>query len=113
MDSAFKKLIYWSGHTHSLLGLAVHQHTIFWQTLSHKSLNCLWDSKLIALSKITPKFLAVSEQHMFDPPPTELEKSCNEATLEKMRTNNQIFIFWIIYFKRFVTILGRCTTSCT
>ena len=25
MDSAFKKLIYWSGHTHSLLGLAVHQ----------------------------------------------------------------------------------------
>ena len=25
MDSAFKKLIYWSGHTHGLLGLAVHQ----------------------------------------------------------------------------------------
>ena len=25
MDSAFKKLIYWNGHTHSLLGLAVHQ----------------------------------------------------------------------------------------
>ena len=29
MDSAFKKLIYWSGHTHSLLGLAVHQLCIY------------------------------------------------------------------------------------
>ena len=28
MDSAFKKLIYWSGHTHSLLGLAVHQLSV-------------------------------------------------------------------------------------
>ena len=30
MDSAFKKLIYWSGHTHSLLGLAVHQLYQLW-----------------------------------------------------------------------------------
>ena len=47
------------------------------------------------LSKITPKFLAVSEQQMFDPP-TEIVKSCNEATVEKGEQ--------IIYFKRFVII---------
>ena len=29
MDSAFKNLIYWSGHTHSLVGLAILQlHTL-------------------------------------------------------------------------------------
>ena len=38
MDSAFKKLIYWSGHTHSLLGLAVHQPAVMQNSVSYSSL---------------------------------------------------------------------------
>ena len=57
MDSAFKKLIYWSGHTHSLLGLAVHQLLMLItsfilgncikQTMKKEARECLQSSYLI------------------------------------------------------------------
>ena len=40
MDSAFKKLIYWSGHTHSLLGLAVHQLDAHWDHRHNTHIPC-------------------------------------------------------------------------
>ena len=48
MDSAFKKLIYWSGHTHSLLGLAVHQ--LYLQDIVNQI--CLGDVSVNGVDKL-------------------------------------------------------------